>query len=355
MERGRSLEHTNGRRGNAASRIVNAELDKVGLGGKAWRMPGFRLMVFSLLLMVGGLLTPHPALADGWSWVSGTGAMVQSPEKNDGTWMNYYGLNMYVKPGQKNWVHISIPVILQSSPKASKINLELFTGSSDVNVTAVKLTSFATYYARDIAVTPFGCTDHQTYQFVELGLGGTYDFPFGVTLSLEITAGTDTSVSHRFCLAGVGVYWITSAATAVELSSFSAKPSQAGVNLRWETAQEPDNSGFHLLRSATKKGGYRRITNTIIPSEGSPFEGARYSYEDGEAARGKTWFYKLVDIDYSGKKTVHGPISTAGLVYTGEESRGKAPAANTFEDGDRRGPVSVKSTDIQPLPPPALP
>jgi len=94
MERGRSLEHTNGRRGNAASRIINAEPDKVGLGGKAWRMPGFRLMVFSLLLMVGGLLTPHPALADGWSWVSGTGAMVQSPEKNDGTSMNYYGLNM---------------------------------------------------------------------------------------------------------------------------------------------------------------------------------------------------------------------------------------------------------------------
>ncbi len=156
-------------------------------------------------------------------------------------------------------------------------------------------------------MTPFGCSDHQTYQFVELNLGGIFEFPFGVTISLEITADTNSSASHRFCLAGAGIYWVTSAATAVELSSFSAQPSRGGVSLRWETAQEVDNSGFHLLRSATKNGDYRRITKTVIPSDGSLWEGAAYSYEDREAASGKTWFYKLEDIDYSGKETLHGP------------------------------------------------
>lgn len=352
MKSDRSFEETNGKRCLSASWRGNAEANKAALIRRVCRMQGFRLIIISLLLALGSFSMPHLAMADGWSWVSGTVAMVQNPGDNSSTWVNMYGLNMHVKPGKTNWVHISIPAILQSSPKASKISLELFTGSSDVNVTAVKLTSLATYYVQDITVTPFGCSDHTRYQFVELSLGAPADFPFGVTISLAVTAGSDSSASHRFCLAGAGVYWVTSTATAVELSSFSAKSSQTGVRLKWETAQEADNSGFHLLRSATKNGVYKRITKTIIPANGTLWDGAAYSYVDQEAASGKTWYYKLMDIDYSGKKSLHGPVSTAGLKYSGEKVEKQAPGAITFKDGHRFGP---ELTDGRLPSPPALP
>ncbi len=189
-------------------------------------------------------------------------------------------------------------------------------------------------------------------RWIELSLGGAYDFTYGAGITISISAGINTSVSHRFCVAAAGVYWITSStATAVELSSFSARPSSKGVKLKWETAQETDNVGFHLLRSASKKGKYTRITDAVIPSNGSPWDGAAYSYVDKEAPSGNVWFYKLMDVDYSGKKTLYGPVSTHGLDFSSEQIEGKDPAGAGFEPAVER----VELTEVQPEPPPCRP
>jgi hypothetical protein len=100
--------------------------------------------------------------------------------------------------------------------------------------------------------------------------------------------------------------------TAVELASFSAEPAGGDVLLTWETASELDNLGFNLYRSAEEHGEYARLNDELIPPQnpGAP-AGAAYSWTDGAVEPETTYYYKLEDVDVSGKRTFHGPISVS--------------------------------------------
>ena len=99
------------------------------------------------------------------------------------------------------------------------------------------------------------------------------------------------------------------ATTAVELTSFTAQPLDGAVELRWETGSELDNLGFHLYRSPTDAGPYEQITARVIPGLGSSPEGATYAYRDASLTNGETYYYKLEDIETTGKTELHGPVS----------------------------------------------
>jgi hypothetical protein len=97
----------------------------------------------------------------------------------------------------------------------------------------------------------------------------------------------------------------------VELALFEAKSKDAQVELNWETATETNNMGFKILRSNDEKEGYLEITNDIIKGKGNSESAHSYSYQDKDVEVGKTYYYKLMDIDYSGRQTYHGPVSIA--------------------------------------------
>jgi hypothetical protein len=78
--------------------------------------------------------------------------------------------------------------------------------------------------------------------------------------------------------------------------------------IEWATASEIENAGFHIWRSELKDGTYERISGFIVPSQGGPAQGAEYSYNDFSIIPGKIYYYKLEDIDYSGKSKFHGPV-----------------------------------------------
>jgi alpha-tubulin suppressor-like RCC1 family protein len=103
-------------------------------------------------------------------------------------------------------------------------------------------------------------------------------------------------------------YTLCAATTEVELTSFVAVPSNGAVELSWETASELDNLGFHLYRSTTERDHYERITTRAIPGLGSSPVGAKYSYRDEGLTNGVTYYYKLEDIETTGKTTLHGPV-----------------------------------------------
>ena len=81
------------------------------------------------------------------------------------------------------------------------------------------------------------------------------------------------------------------------------------VELRWETGSELDNLGFHLYRSPTDAGPYEQIAARVIPGLGSSPEGATYAYRDASLTNGETYYYKLEDIETTGKTELHGPVS----------------------------------------------
>jgi hypothetical protein len=97
--------------------------------------------------------------------------------------------------------------------------------------------------------------------------------------------------------------------TLIRLSSFKANPKSGRVMLDWSTAAEIDNAGFNLYRSEAAEGNYIKINNALIPAKGTSTQGAAYEFTDTEVQNRTTYYYKLEDIDVSGRSTMHGPVS----------------------------------------------
>ena len=96
-------------------------------------------------------------------------------------------------------------------------------------------------------------------------------------------------------------YTVCSATTAVELASFDASGLDGAVDVAWETSSELNNLGFHVYRATTSDGAYERVTASAIPGLGSSPVGARYSYRDAGLTNGVTYYYKLEDIETTGR------------------------------------------------------
>lgn len=94
----------------------------------------------------------------------------------------------------------------------------------------------------------------------------------------------------------------------IHLVDFGAKVDSEQVLVYWETSAEVDNAGFYVWRSEQPDGIFVRLNDAIIPSEGGSTWGAVYSYRDPDALHGQTYYYKLEDVDYQGKSTLHGPV-----------------------------------------------
>ncbi len=100
----------------------------------------------------------------------------------------------------------------------------------------------------------------------------------------------------------------------VELSSFTAECRNGRVYLRWTTRSETENLGFHLFRTS---GERKRITTAMIPGAGNSQSGRSYEYIDNDINTGQKYLYELIDIDFQGHQTLHGPVE----VYTKEPDR----------------------------------
>ncbi|MEE9936922.1 MAG: hypothetical protein K4445_14465, partial [Deltaproteobacteria bacterium] len=132
--------------------------------------------------------------------------------------------------------------------------------------------------------------------------GGAY--PYG---GLTLSGNTLYGMTSEGGAVGLGVIFKLEGATLITLRSFTGLRSGDDVVLKWETGTEIANAGFHVWRSLAKAGPYTRITQTLIAAEGSPSQGANYTYTDRNRPE-RTWYYKLEDIDNRGKSTFHGPI-----------------------------------------------
>jgi hypothetical protein len=139
--------------------------------------------------------------------------------------------------------------------------------------------------------------------------------------------------------------------TVVELVSFKAKASPDSVLLEWQTRSELDNAGFRLWRARSSVGKYTLITKELIPANGSPTMGAKYSYRDLAVVAGRSYSYRLEDIDASGKSTFHGPVRAAVRAITlvspesGASTPPKAPVQFVWESTScNRFKIQISST-----------
>lgn len=89
----------------------------------------------------------------------------------------------------------------------------------------------------------------------------------------------------------------------------ACSPSLTPVVIEWTTATELNTAGFNLYRSERADGPYTKINAQLIPASSDPLVGGKYRYEDSDVMPGKTYYYQLEDVEYSGASTRHGPIA----------------------------------------------
>jgi hypothetical protein len=113
------------------------------------------------------------------------------------------------------------------------------------------------------------------------------------------------------------VYTRTCNPTSANQLSFSSLNDGLSAILNWETANESDNLGFNLYRSASNNGLKTRVNGSLIPTNVAPGSllGATYSYTDTGSdlsaglKPGQTYFYWLESVSISGKTEQYGPVT----------------------------------------------
>ena len=101
----------------------------------------------------------------------------------------------------------------------------------------------------------------------------------------------------------------------VRLSSFSAGFEKGAIKLKWRTESEVNNLGFIILRKSGSQQEYQQIasyeTEHGLMGQGNTSQATNYEFMDTRITAGETYTYLLMDVDYSGNKTNHGPITIA--------------------------------------------
>jgi murein tripeptide amidase MpaA len=100
----------------------------------------------------------------------------------------------------------------------------------------------------------------------------------------------------------IGIY--SYAIIPVELTSFSASVINESVILKWSTATELNNFGFEIQKS---KDGHDWVKIGFVNGCGSISIPSDYSFTDNNAFIGEN-YYRLVQIDFDGKKKIISPI-----------------------------------------------
>jgi len=135
-------------------------------------------------------------------------------------------------------------------------------------------------------------------------------------------------VNRRYPMAG-SLHMIQSAwrlvlvlLTAVLLPGCSSQA--APIVIQWSTETEVNTAGFNVFRSDSRDGQYVQINTQLVPSSPDPLLGGRYAYTDTQVEAGKTYFYKLEELESTGNRITYDRIVEAtayaqgflGLSYT---------------------------------------
>ncbi len=108
------------------------------------------------------------------------------------------------------------------------------------------------------------------------------------------------------------------APTAVQLSSLQAHAmTGGGVLLEWRTREEIRNLGFHIYRQDAQ--GQHRLDPSLVAGGALFLRGAQpahtaktYQWVDPDGGPGSS--YVLEDVDLSGARTMHGPVSAESTI-----------------------------------------
>jgi subtilisin-like proprotein convertase family protein len=129
--------------------------------------------------------------------------------------------------------------------------------------------------------------------------------------------------------------------------SFAAKAQSKAIALQWTTTHEEDNAGFDLERRSEHETDFRPIS--WIPATDNPTVTNHYAHLDEEVQQGLTYYYRLRQIDYSGKASYSEIRSAAIATSTPQWSFFPNPTAGDLQlrCWNTTQTVTLKLIDVQ--------
>ncbi len=157
----------------------------------------------------------------------------------------------------------------------------------------------------ETATTGDNIRDNVEQVYLETPVSG--DYTIEVSHKNSLSGG-----SQAFSLLMSGAFY-SDQSLPVQLNSFNVKAGNGLCYLRWETQSEIDNLGFNIYRSQQRSGTYEKIASYLsdknLQGLGNSSSGKQYHYHDLTTLNGRTYWYKLEDVDINGHTTMHGPVS----------------------------------------------
>ncbi len=123
------------------------------------------------------------------------------------------------------------------------------------------------------------------------------------------------------------------------LSYFGAFERNGQVIVEWKTASELDTLGFNLLRLDPVTGEYKQINSGLLPAILRPHRGGRYTIKDTGASPGRSYTYKLVEVEIFGREVSYGPFTVfAGM---NRDNKGASPSPESNYTREERNPPQL--------------
>ncbi len=100
----------------------------------------------------------------------------------------------------------------------------------------------------------------------------------------------------------------------VELSQFSARFIKNEVIINWTTESELNNAGFNIYRSTSRTKNFRPINTKLIQGAGTTGKRTEYKFVDKTAKPNVAYYYRLEDVDFSGKRDISTTYRVRGVI-----------------------------------------
>ena len=100
----------------------------------------------------------------------------------------------------------------------------------------------------------------------------------------------------------------------VELSKFSARFIENEVIIKWTTESELNNAGFNIYRSTSRTKNFRPINAKLIQGAGTTGKRTEYKFVDKTAKPNVAYYYRLEDVDFSGKRDISTTYRVRGVI-----------------------------------------
>lgn len=88
------------------------------------------------------------------------------------------------------------------------------------------------------------------------------------------------------------------------LAACSVLGGSQSVIITWQVESEQDTAGYNLWRADNADGPFAQVNPALIPAQGDPVVAHSYTYTDETVVCGTTYWYKLEEVETTGKRTM---------------------------------------------------